>query len=437
MAVFINRFEPNGRAQAVNPAPAAYVARPPLQLTALPGDSQNAVIAPRPQAPAPTGTGITAGEIAAWKQRQYGVAWQYRPNHNTAWGIYFSRLARDGTLVFPAPVPVPAPARDVQVIFNAATDATDPQLVWHSDGYGLAWLQQPVAGGDHTLMFTVLDDQGARVDLNFGVAPVSPAPLYQVSANGGDVQDFALAWNGRTFRITWTEKRENKIYHMQTALAVPRKPGPPGYDRAYEHPSSALVRATLFNGATNIRRTALPNQGNDPNDGYGWGRLNLRQSLAPLPPVTFHARDDAAVAAGQTLRYRFRVAAGTRLLRVMLAWTDPPGVRLVNNLDLRVTTPDGKMYVGNSWQAAPNAQYSAPVPNPAPANAFETVHNAEQVVLAGALASGDYLVDVIGRVFTPNAYQTQPGQAFALVFVGSGDEARFSGIPEAPDVPYY
>ena len=109
MAVFINRFEPNGRAQAVNPAPAAYVARPPLQLTALPGDSQNAVIAPRPQAPAPTGTGITAGEIATWKQRQYGVAWQYRPNHNTAWGIYFSRLARDGTLVFPAPVPVPAP----------------------------------------------------------------------------------------------------------------------------------------------------------------------------------------------------------------------------------------------------------------------------------------------------------------------------------------
>ena len=65
------------------------------------------------------------------------------------------------------------------------------------------------------------------------------------------------------------------------------------------------------------------------------------------------------------------------------------------------------------------------------------MHNAEQVVLAGALASGDYLVDVIGGVFTANAYQTHPGQAFALVFVGSGDEARFGGIPEAPDVPYY
>jgi hypothetical protein len=165
--------------------------------------------------------------------------------------------------------------------------------------------------------------------------------------------------------------------------------------------------------------------------------LNLRQSLAPLPPVTFYARDDAAVASGKTVRYRFRVAAGTRLLRATLAWTDPPGVRLVNNLDLRITAPDGKVYVGNRWQAAPNVQYSDPLPNPAPANPFESVHNAEQIVIAGALPSADYLVDVIGGAFAANAYQTHPGQAFALVFVGSGDEARFAGIPGKPDVPYY
>jgi hypothetical protein len=261
-----------------------------------------------------------------------------------------------------------------------------------------------------------------------------------VSAAGADVQDFALAWNGRTFRITWTEKRDdNKIYHMQTALAVPRKPGPPGYDRAYEHPSAALVRATLFNGATNIRRTALPNQGNDPNDGYGWGRLNLRQSLAPLPPVTFYARDDAAVASNQTLRYRFRLPAGTLLLRATLAWTDPPGDRLVNDLNLRITAPDGKVYVGNNWQAAPNAHLSAPLPNPPPAAPFESVHNAEQIVLGGgpALPSGDYVVEVVASAFAANGYQTHPGQPFALVFVGSGAEARFSGLPKPPDAPYY
>ena len=56
---------------------------------------------------------------------------------------------------------------------------------------------------------------------------------------------------------------------------------------------------------------------------------------------------------------------------------------------------------------------------------------------APTLTAGDYLVDVIGGAFAANAYQTHPGQAFALVFVGSGAEARFSGLPEPVDVPYY
>ena len=158
------------------------------------------------------------------------------------------------------------------------------------------------------------------------------------------MEDSELVWNGRTFRIAWTETRrdqefvfsgnifvlqstEPNVRHLQAAVAVPRKPGPAGYARSYEHPSAALVRATLINGATNIRHTALPNIGNDPNDGYGWGRLNLRQSLAPLPRVTFYARDDTAVASGHTVRYDFRLPAETRLLRTTLVWTDPPGVQ--------------------------------------------------------------------------------------------------------------
>jgi hypothetical protein len=342
------------------------------------------------------------------------------------------------------------------VIADPAHQATAPQLVWHADGYGLAWLSQPVAGGNHTLMFCVLDQNGVRLDLNFGVAPVAPAPLYQISASDADVQDFEIVFNGRTLRVTWTETRSTEEFafngeifvfrpapptlrHMQMALAVPRKPGPPGYDRSYEHPSSALVRATLINGATNIRRTALPNHSNDPRDGYGWGRLNLRQSLAPLPPVTFYARDDVSVASGHTVRYRFRLPSGTRLLRVTLSWTDPPDVRLVNNLSLQMITPDGRVFVGNRWQAAPNAQFSDPLPTPRPASPFEGVHNAEQIVVPGTptLPSGDYLVEVIGGAFRNNGFQTHAGQPFALVFVGSGDEARFAGAPLPARIPIY
>jgi len=437
--IFTNRFRGNGQ---------RHDNRANIQIdAALAGDSQNAVIAPRPVVFAPAGLGTSTAEINQSRQREYGVAWQFRPAAAAPWEIRFSRLQRDGTL---------GVTRDVQVIADPARHATDPQLVWHADGYALAWLSQPLAGGTHTLLFSVLDQNGARLDLNFGVAPAAPAPFHQISADDADVQDFELVWNGRSVRVTWTETRTElefvfdgelfrlqpgppKVRHMQMALAVPRKPGPPGYDRSYEHPSSALVRATLINGATNIRRTELPNHSNNPADGYGWGRLNLRQSLAPLPPVTFYARDDAAVATGQTVRYSFRLPPGTRLLRATLSWTDPPGVRLVNNLSLQIIAPDGRVFAGNRWQAAPNAQFSDPLPTPRPTNPFEGVHSAEQIVVPGvpSLPSGDYIVEVIGGAFGNSGYQTHPGQPFALVFVGSGNEARFAGVPAPAGIPVY
>jgi len=446
--IFTNRFPLSG----ARPGNRAHI-----QIDAgLPGESRNAVLAPRPVYFAPSGTGTSSATIRQSRLREYGVAWQYRPNENAPWEIRFSRLSREGSFRFAAPSPNQPPARDVPVITDPASHATEPQLVWHADGYMLAWLSQPIAGGNRVLMVTVLDPQGGRLDLNFGVAPANPAPSFQVSPSDADVQDFELAWNGRTVRITWTEKRGDaefvfdgasfalqsgsaSLRHMQMALAVPRKPGPPGYDRAYEHPSSALVRATLFNGATNFRHTALPNHSNDPRDGYGWGRLNLRQSLSPLPPVTFHARDDASVASGHTVRYRFMLPPGTRLLRVTLAWTDPPDAQLVNNLNLRMTTPDGRVFVGNRWKAPPCAQYSDPLPAPPPVNPFESIHNAEQIVLPGAptLPPGEYVVEVIGGPFRGNAFQPHAGQPFALVFVGSGEEVVFSGMPAPAQIPFY
>jgi hypothetical protein len=443
LAIFTNRFLLDGT---------PHNGRTRIKITTLPGDSRNAVIAPRPVAP-PAGAGSGPAVLLASRQREYGVAWQYRPAGAPS-EIRFTRLTRNGTL---------GATRDIQVVANAPAaptpqDALDPQLVWHSDGYGLAWLQQPTGGTEHTLFFTVLDENGNRVDLNFGIGAAARAPDYQVSSTGADVQDFELAWNGRTFRVTWTESyrdqefvfdgelfrlqpTEPRVRHLQAAIAVPRKPGPPGYGRAYEHPSSALVRATLINGATNLRRTALPNVGNNVNDGYGWGRVNLRQSLAPLPPVTFQARDDASVASGSTVTYHFTLPPDTRLLRITLAWTDPPGVRLVNNLNLRMTAPDGRVYVGNNWAGGgpPASQFSTPVPAVPPPGVLDSINNTEQIVLAGApsLPAGDYRVEVIGGPFANNVFQQFPGQPFALVFVGSGNEVRFPAGGALGPLPVY
>ena len=438
MAVRLNRFQLNGN-------PQAGVAGP-IVLTALAGDSQNAVIAPRPILFSPPFP-VPAAAVTNSRRREYGVAWQYRPAAAAPWEIRFSRLNRDATL-HPA-------TRDVQVFADAANHGTEPQMVWHTDGYGLAWLKQPVAGGAHQLFFTVLDENGARVNLAAVIPgapppPPAPAPDFPLSSGSADVQSFHLVWNGRAFRIAWIEIEGGKIRHQQKAIAVPRLQGESRYDEPFRQPSSALVRATLINGATNIRNTALPNVGNNPNDGYGWGRINLRQSLAPAPPVTFHVRDDCAVAAGQTARYEFYLPPNTMLLRVTLAWTDPPGNNLVNNLNLRVTSPasgvtPSRVYVGNRWQAGPltpnsGPPFSDPLPAVPPVNPFENIHNVEQVVLP-APPSGLYVVEVIGGSIPDNTFTQFPGQTFALVFVGSGPELRTALVrpaaPPAGPLPFY
>lgn len=409
LQVQINRFALNGTPQHASP----------IVLTSLAGDSQTAVIAPRPvlfgfSVP------VSAATALRRRQREYGVAWVYRPNNASPWEIRFSRLNRNGTI---------AAVHDVQVVSNAATHATEPQLIWHSDGYALAWLEQPIAGGVHTLMLTVLDENGVRVNLAAVGNPPAPAPNHVLSTPGADVQQFQLVWNGRSLRVTWTELLNGSLRQMQTAIAVPRQAGVVGYDQPYHHPSAALIRATLINGATNLRQTSLPNLSNDPRDGYGWGRINLRQSLVPVPPVTFQVRDDSAIASGQTVRYTFSLPPNTRLLRVTLCWTDPPSNRIVNNLNLRMTVrSSGQVYVGNRWQAAPNAHLSDPLPAPPPANPFETIHTTEQIVLQNP-AAGLYDVEVIGGAFAASEFLQFPGQPFALVFVGSGDEVRFGGIP--------
>ncbi len=424
--VELNRFRLDGRPQSGTPNP--------VMLTKLAGDSCNAVVAPRPALYDLTPP-LPADAAARSRQRVFGVAWQNRPDNTSPWEIRFSGLKRDGKV---------DKTQDVRVIQKAGLNCTDPQLVWHTDGYGLAWLQQDAADATkpRRLFFTVIDEQGARVNLPPAVGET------QLSADAADVQSFQLVWNGRGFRVSWSEAADGKLRHRQTALAVPRLRGGAPFDEPFKQPSAALVRATLINGATNIRNRALPSLGTDPNDGYGWGRINLRQSLAPVPPVTFHARDDAAVESGRTARYQFRLPAKTTLLRVTLAWTDPPHRSVVNNLNLRMTAPSGalRVYVGNRWQTGAvvgsppvsGPLFSDPLPaNPDPKlDPFDKVYTVEQIVIHEP-PEGDYLVEVLGGAFKESMYMQHPGQPFSLLFVGSGAEIRTAKkLTPAPQAIY-
>jgi hypothetical protein len=451
--VRLNRFQANGTPQLGHSAPIDLGA--PAN-----GDSTNAVIAPRPVVFSPAFP-TPAGVIAQTRQREFGIAWQFRPNGAVPAQILFSRLNRDGTV---------QAARNIAIVNNPAVDATHPQIVWHTDGYGVAWTQLALAGGTRQLFFGIRDQNGAVVQLNPPPVPVGPAlaavPDILISTPTAEVLRYQMVWNGRIFRICWTESEGGNVRQMQRSMAVPRLIGfdrnnvvrNPTFDEPFQEPSAALVRATLINGATNIQNTPLPNfpglgAQHQPLQGYGWGRLNLRQALAPAPPVTYHMRDDASVAQGRTARYVFAVPPGTLLIRVTLSWTDPPGRNLVNHLNLAVTTPafaagGVRSYVGNRWQAAagplnnpqPSNPLAAPRPAPVPANTFQNIHSVEQVVITApaALPAGDYIVEVIGTAVPDGPFQQFRGQPFSLVFVASGNELRtVLPITAAGPLPIY
>lgn len=441
--VHARRFQAGGAADGVE-----------RNLSAAAGEGINGVLAPRPTAVNST-------------NREYGAVWQFRAAPAAPWEIHFCRLNRQGVPQANPPNPAPnLPVRDFTVIsagadWPADRQATEPQLLctfthepwatppvpvpaatplpqW-SPSYGLAWIGED-PDGSRVLYFTVLDENGRRLMAPqpppVGAGPFLPPaqiPLAQVSATGSSVRDFRLTWNGRIFLLFWCEQEGGTLRYKCSALNRHAN------QRAYDLPSAALLRTTLVNGATNFSNLSLPDAGGNANasDGYGWGRVNLRQSLSPLPPATLYVRDDCALGPGRAAIYRFTLPAGTALLRVTLNWTDPPGARLINFLHLTVHAPAPAIplgaprpeFRGNLWDpAAGRLHLSRPVAVPAvPADNHEDIQTFKQVVI-NAPTPGVYDVEVSWALsgLAPDPFNQQNLQPFALVFMGSGPELRFN-----------
>jgi len=107
-------------------------------------------------------------------------------------------------------------------------------------------------------------------------------------------------------------------------------------------PSAALLKAALINGARPI-----------PGSGAGFGRLDLASTVIALKEKLFAFTDEhSPLGRDQKRSYRYEVYARAEPFVATLAWTDPPAApgaakTLVNDLDLTVTAPDGKQYLGN------------------------------------------------------------------------------------------
>jgi serine protease AprX len=160
-------------------------------------------------------------------------------------------------------------------------------------------------------------------------------------------------------------------------------------------PSAALSKAMIINGATPIAGQYVPSEvPTFPNNAAGFGRVHMARTVPPYGGATVEFWDESdALQTGQSVT---KIVAATKsLAKVTLAWTDPPGEALQNDLDLLVFDEAGREYHGNVGASAE----------------FDRVNNVEQVEIP---CTPGAQIRVVVR-----AYRTLKPQTFALV-------ARFS-----------
>jgi len=210
------------------------------------------------------------------------------------------------------------------------------------------------------------------------------------------------------------------------------------------NPTNALVKAALVSSARPLSGEIVGMGVNaaltpPPSFAQGWGRVLLEDVLsftddekitlvlddvpnpvpdnpmlaedAPLPPFA----GGAALASGDQARFRLPALAAGGTLKVVLAWSDPPAeayapFTLVNDLDLEVGTPDGRLYRGN---IALEDGLSQPAASLDPDHA----NNLEVVVLAGPLPAGSE-VAVHGGAVPGNGEPGSDTQGYALLATG-------------------
>ncbi len=166
-------------------------------------------------------------------------------------------------------------------------------------------------------------------------------------------------------------------------------------------PPSELVRALLVNTAADLGAPG-------PDYMYGWGLLDAEAALKVIEADGGSGRRLITdnLNQGVTKRYDIEVGAEAGLLKVTLAWTDPPGspsaaAVLVNDLDIKLISPGGETYypyslAGLGDPAAPATTLGA-----------NTVDNLEQARVSAPQA-GLWRIEV-------NGSRVQLNQAFALV----------------------
>lgn len=177
-------------------------------------------------------------------------------------------------------------------------------------------------------------------------------------------------------------------------------------------PSAALIKSVLINAADDIGNTAVDFK-------TGYGRLNALEALRTIKENRF---GNGPVTNGQQKDISITVPSNCRELKVSIAWTDLPAAlnapnALINDLDLSVSTPDGKTILPwtlSSYPAIDSLQKPAQ-------RQRDTLNNTEQVSIINP-AAGTYTIHVKGSKVPSGsqmfyfAYQAAPADKFEWIY---------------------
>jgi hypothetical protein len=324
--------------------------------------------------------------------------------------------------------------------------------------------RQPMVSIDSMAQFS---SHGPSTDGRFGVDVATPGQVV-VSVKGGSVDGYHVAQGTSMSAPVLTGLATLVRQYFADGYAAAGgdgfAAGSASASRSH-NPSAALVRAAMANGAVRMRGwytgddgTVAALDGQWPSGGQGFGLVNLDNSLyfandptrnwyldvyrgdTTGPPNTQSFPVSALPA---TRSHTVQVASG-QPLDVTLAWTDAPNIAvagspaLVNNLDLVVTGPGGRTYVGNNMNSRtdPGVETGETVNAPGPRDATnntERIHVANPVagtytisVQAGPIATGRQ-----GFALSASGAISGPGQSFSP---GPGLQVDQPGSPAISNV---
>jgi hypothetical protein len=134
------------------------------------------------------------------------------------------------------------------------------------------------------------------------------------------------------------------------------------------NPSAALLKATIIAAAQRVpslaTSTGLIDAKPVPSFEQGFGFPVLGNVLYfPGNAAKLRVVDAPGLAQGESATMQLSAKQGTPL-KVVLVWTDPPGVPLVNDLDLRVEGPGGSIFYGNGQPDHVNNVEVVSIPQP-------------------------------------------------------------------------